>query len=64
MTPGAAADNPHPMTRLVSLLLGLLILIQLIRPFGLPGLRRRADAWKLAVLAFAVVMATAVLRPQ
>lgn len=52
------------MTRLVSLLLGLLILIQLIRPFDVPGLRRRADAWKLAVLAFAVVMATAVLRPQ
>ena len=37
------------MTKVIGIFLAGLMLIQLIRPLGLPGLRRRADAWKLAV---------------
>ncbi len=51
------------MTRALSLILGLLMLVQLIYPLGLPGLKRRADAWKIAVLALALILAIATLRP-
>lgn len=51
------------MTKFFSLLFILLMLIQLIRPLGLPGLRRRGDFWKLAVLAFVVFGLTILIRP-
>lgn len=40
------------------------MLVQLIRPLGIPGLRRRADAWKIAALALAILSAVAVLKPN
>ena len=52
------------MTRALSFILILIMLIQVIRPLGLPGLKRRADAWKLGVFAFLLIIATAALRPQ
>lgn len=58
--------QPHEasdMTKALSLILGLLMLVQIIYPLGLPGLRRRADAWKIAVLALALIFAAATLRP-
>jgi hypothetical protein len=51
------------MTRALTLILGLLMLVQIIYPLGLPGLKRRADAWKIAVLALALILAVATLRP-
>lgn len=51
------------MTKALSLILGGLMLVQIIYPLGLPGLRRRTDAWKIAVLALALVFAAATLRP-
>ena len=51
------------MTKALSLILGLLMLVQVVHPLALPGLRRRTDAWKIAVLALALIMATATLRP-
>ncbi len=45
-------------------MLGLVMLVQVIRPLGLPGLRRRADAWKLGVGAFLLIAAMTVLRPE
>jgi len=51
------------MTKALSLILGLLMLVQIIHPLGLPGLRRRTDAWKIAVLALALIFAVATLRP-
>jgi hypothetical protein len=51
------------MTKALSLILGLLMLVQLIYPLGLPGLKRRADAWKIAVLALALILTIATLRP-
>ncbi len=52
------------MTRSISVLLGLLMLVQVIRPLGWPGLKRRADAWKIAALAIALIMVVAVVRPE
>ncbi|MBY5321995.1 MULTISPECIES: hypothetical protein [Rhizobium] len=42
------------MTKLIALLLILAMAIQVIKPLGFPGLRRRMDFWKLALIAFAV----------
>ena len=38
------------------------MLVQVIRPLGLPGLKRRSDFWKLAIIAFVAVMLVATLR--
>ncbi len=42
------------MTKAISILLMLGMVIQIIRPLGFPGLKRRMDFWKLAVLAFVI----------
>lgn len=52
------------MTRLVSLLFILGMIVQIIRPLGYPGLRKRGDAWKLAAAAFGVIMLTVLIRPH
>ncbi|UOM37021.1 hypothetical protein [Acuticoccus sp. I52.16.1] len=52
------------MTRIISVIIALAIIAHLIRPLGLPGLRRRADAWKLVVVAFVLFAAVIVLRPE
>ena len=51
------------MTKAISLILGAAMIVQLIRPLGLPGLKRRADAWKIAVLALALLAIVAALKP-
>jgi hypothetical protein len=38
--------------------------VQVIRPLGLPGLKRRSDFRKLAIVAFAAVMLVAGLRME
>ena len=50
------------MTKLISVLIILAMLIQVIKPIGLPGLRRRMDFWKLALLAFAIWTVALLLR--
>lgn len=42
------------MTKAISILLMLAMVVQIIRPLGFPGLKRRMDFWKLAVLAFVI----------
>jgi hypothetical protein len=42
------------MTKLIALLLILAMAIQVIKPLGYPGLRRRMDFWKIALIAFAI----------
>ena len=44
------------MSRAVALVLVLAMVAHLIKPFGLPGLRKRSDAWKIALFAFALVI--------
>ena len=35
--------------------------VHIVKPLGLPGLRRRGDFWKLALLALAAISLTAAL---
>ncbi|MEW5425070.1 hypothetical protein [Amorphus sp. 3PC139-8] len=52
------------MSRLVTLLVVLAMAVQVIRPLGFPGFKRRADAWKLALVGFALVIVTVAIRPE
>ena len=52
------------MAKAISFLLILAMVIQVIKPLGLPGLKQRGDFWKIAVFAFSVVMAIVFLRPE
>jgi hypothetical protein len=49
------------MTKLLALLILAAMIVQVIKPLGLPGLRQRRDFWKLAVVALAAISVTAVL---
>lgn len=42
------------MTKFIAIFLMLAMAVQIIRPLGLPGLRKRGDFWKIAVFAFAI----------
>lgn len=50
------------MTKAFSLLMILAMAAQIVRPLGVPGLRKRADAWKLAVAALAMVLLVAMTK--
>ncbi|WP_164901750.1 hypothetical protein [Neorhizobium lilium] len=50
------------MTKVIAILLILLMLIQIIKPLNIPGLRRRMDFWKLALFAFAIWTLALLLR--
>jgi hypothetical protein len=52
------------MTKAVSLLFVHALVVQLIRPLGLPGLKKRADAWKLALAALLIVTLVAMTKGQ
>lgn len=41
------------MAKILALVLIAAMALHLIKPLGLPGLRRRGDVWKLAIVAFA-----------
>lgn len=44
------------MSKIIVVFFGLVMLVHIIRPLGLPGLKKRGDAWKLAVAGlFAMV---------
>ncbi|MGX8011572.1 hypothetical protein ACVDG8_022665 [Mesorhizobium sp. ORM8.1] len=49
------------MTKLLALVIIGIMLIQVIKPIGWPGLKRRGDFWKLAILAMAAISLAAVL---
>ena len=52
------------MSRAITFILLLAMVAHLIRPFGLPGLRRRGDFWKIALFAFAAVILLIPFRPD
>lgn len=39
------------MSKAFALLMIAIMAVQIIKPLGLPGLKRRADFWKLALIA-------------
>lgn len=51
------------MSKILPALLLAVMLLHLIRPIGLPGLKRREDFWKIAVVAIALMMLTVLVRP-
>ena len=51
------------MSKVLPLLLLAAMALHLLRPLGLPGLRRRRDFWKIAVGAIALMMLTVFVRP-
>ena len=52
------------MAKATSLLLLALMIVQIIRPLGLPGLKTRGDFWKIALAAIFVMMLTVLIRPS
>lgn len=56
-----ASCSMAPMSKALSLLILALMAVHLIKPLGLPGLRKRRDFWKLAVLALAAISLTVIL---
>lgn len=42
------------MTKILPVLLVFLMGLHIIKPLGLPGLKRRGDFWKIAVIAILV----------
>ena len=50
------------MSKAIGLFLLAAMVLHLIRPLGLPGLRRRGDFWKIAIAAFVIWTAVILLR--
>ncbi|MCF7646209.1 hypothetical protein KQ944_15065 [Bacillus subtilis] len=50
------------MAKIAPVLLLILMGLHLLKPLGLPGLKRRSDFWKIAVTAIAVMMLTVLLQ--
>ena len=46
------------MSKILALVIIAMMVIQLIKPLGLPGLKQRRDFWKLAVGALAAIALT------
>lgn len=49
------------MSKALALVIVALMIVQIIKPLGLPGLRERRDFWKLAVAAMVAISLTVVL---
>lgn len=49
--------------KILGVIIVLAMVLHLIRPFGLPGLKRRADVWKIAVGFIAMMMLAVLVRP-
>jgi hypothetical protein len=52
------------MGKAVTIFLGLAMIAHLIRPFGLPGLKKRSDAWKIALFALFAMVVLVGIRPN
>lgn len=49
------------MSKVLALIIVAMMVVHLIRPLGLPGLKRRSDVWKVALAALAAIAATVLL---
>ena len=49
------------MSKILALDISGIMVIQVIKPLGLPGLRQRRDFWKLAVAAMVAISLTVLL---
>ncbi len=51
-------------TKILLVLVLVAMILHLIKPFGFPGLKRRGDVWKIALILIFAMMITLVLRPE
>jgi hypothetical protein len=62
-TPSAQGSGAgRDLTKLLSVFVILAMIIQIIKPIGLPGLRKRADFWKLPLAGFVVIVVISTLQ--
>lgn len=49
------------MAKVLSLIIVLMMVVHIIKPLGLPGLRKRGDFWKIALIALGSISLTIVV---
>ena len=49
------------MSKILALVIIGMMVVQIIKPLGLPGLRQRRDFWKLAVAAMVAISLTVLI---
>lgn len=49
------------MTKIIMVFLLLIAAVQVIKPLGWPGLKKRSDAWKLVAGVIAVTFASVII---
>ena len=49
------------MSKILALVIVAMMVVQIIKPLGLPGLKERRDFWKLAVAAMVAISLTVLL---
>lgn len=54
-SPGQTQLEPI-LTKVIALVLLAAMIAHLIKPLGLPGLKKRGDFWKIAIFAFVAMM--------
>jgi len=59
--PLEAQEPAVGMTKALSIIIILIMIVQIIKPLGLPGLRKRSDFWKLALGALGLISLTVIL---
>lgn len=52
------------MAKTIAVLLAIAMIVHIIRPLGLPGLRKRGDAWKIALFALFAMVVLVGVRPE
>lgn len=60
---GVERERLASLIKVLGIIIVLAMILHLIRPFGVPGLKRRADVWKIAVGFIAVMMMAVLVRP-
>ncbi|RFC67761.1 hypothetical protein DY251_09185 [Mesorhizobium denitrificans] len=58
---GARSCSKRIMSKAFAIFMIALMAIQIVKPLGLPGLKKRGDFWKLAFVAMAAISITAAL---
>jgi hypothetical protein len=61
---GVESQGVKMQSKVVAFLFIAAMVVQVIKPLGLPGLKKRGDFWKIAVAAIAVMMLTVFIRPS
>jgi hypothetical protein len=56
--------RPESLTKVVPIIGVILMLLHIIWPLNLPGLRKRRDFWKIAVAMGVAIILTALFRDQ